>query len=143
MNPIFRTATLLLPAIIPSWRFFKEVGPSPRIEIAPLDNADATPTAWRPFRPRPATLSFGATLSRMIWNPQWNESLYLVTCAERLIADEDDHSRREIASRMRFALAQTSDAQSHFQFRIVFVARGADGLTREIAYVSPVEPTST
>ena len=44
---------LLLPALIPSWRFFDTIAPSPRIEYALLHDPHAA-AAWREFRPRPA-----------------------------------------------------------------------------------------
>ena len=34
---MLQTVKLLLPALIPSWRFFSTIAPSPRIEFALLD----------------------------------------------------------------------------------------------------------
>jgi len=33
---------------------------------------------------------------RMFWNPSWNESLFLVSCAERLLQNPTPHSEDEI-----------------------------------------------
>ncbi len=86
---------LLLPALIPSWNFFDVIGPSPRIEYALLAAPDDGAGDWREFRPRPERLSIPAMLGRLFWNPRWNESLFLVACAERLMREpaaqsEDD-----------------------------------------------------
>jgi len=37
------------------------------------------------FRPRPEKLTSLQMLKRILWNPQWNESLFMVSCAERII----------------------------------------------------------
>lgn len=120
---------LLLPALTPSWRFFDSVGPSPRIEYALRDEADN----WREFRPRPAVLSLRERLKRLFWNPHGNESLFLTSCAERLLENPTEHSRREIATRIAAQLAQgQDDAPPPLQFRIVLVA--PEG--REVVYPS-------
>ena len=122
---------LLLPALTPSWRFFNSVGPSPRIEYALREEADN----WREFRPRPAVLSFRQRLKRLFWNPLWNESLFLTSCAERLLENPTEHNRREIATRIAAELGQgRDDAPPPPQFRIVLVARKG----REVAY--PLRP---
>jgi hypothetical protein len=126
---------LLLPALIPSWRFFDTIAPSPRIEYALLHDPHAV-VAWQEFRPRPACLSFGQMLLRMVWNPRWNESLYLVTCAERLMANPTAHSEREIIERIK---AECADASAPWlQFRLVFVSRQGEGTRKDITFTSPV-----
>ena len=126
---------LLLPALIPSWRFFDTIGPSPRIEYALLHEAHAV-AAWQEFRPRPARLSFGQMLLRLIWNPRWNQSLYLLGCAERLMADPTAQSAREIVESIK---AESADASAAWlQFRVVFVSRQGEGTREDITYVSPV-----
>ena len=126
---------LLLPALVPSWRFFDTIAPSPRIEYALLDDLHAV-AEWQEFRPRPARLSFGRMLLRMVWNPRWNESLYLVSCAERLTANSTAHSEREIVERIN---AECADASAPWlQFRLVFVSREGDGTRRDITFTSPV-----
>ena len=126
---------LLLPALIPSWRFFYTFGPSPRIEYALLHEAHAV-AAWQEFRLRPARLSFGQMLLRMVWNPRWNQSLYLVSCAERLMANPTAQSAREI---MECIKAENADAsEAWLQFRLVFVSRQGEGTRKDITYTSPV-----
>lgn len=125
---------LLLPALIPSWRFFNEITPSPRIEFALLQHAGDVP-AWQELEYRPQSLSVGAMLARMLHNPRWNEALFLVSCAERLANNPTEHSRREIMNRI---LAQVATHAPHMQFRLVFVSRSGAELQKHIEYVSPV-----
>ena len=96
-------------------------------------------SGWQAFRPRPQSLSTLDMLRRLIWNPRWNETLFLNSCAERLSQGiTPDHSVREILTRLKRDLAPTSDA-SHFKFRLVFVHREDDQLTSEDIFVSEAE----
>jgi hypothetical protein len=136
-----RSLTLLLPALAPSWRFFPVVASSPRIEFrAPratgFDEAD-----WREFRPAPRDVSFGAMMKRMLWSPERNETLFLVTCAERLLSGEIEFARREIASRVarRMPAPPAGRERAPFlQFRLILVGGHGSEFRRDIAYVSPV-----
>jgi len=135
---MLRTLHLLLPALIPSWRFFDVIAPSPRIEFRLLHDAEAPADDWREFRPRPARLSFVQTLARLLWNPAWNENLFLVSCAERLLDEPTDHSRLEIHRRIAADVARaTPDAPPFLQFRLILIAREGAALTRSVAYVAP------
>ena len=133
---------LLLPAVIPSWRFFDVIAPSPRIEYVhgrkTLDMAH-----WREFRPRPAEVSPQRMLLRLFWNPEWNESLYLVSCAERLLEHPTEHSGEEIFKRIRADLLRSTEpgaSDDLIQFRLVLVCRGKDAIEREVVHVSEVMP---
>jgi hypothetical protein len=127
-------AKLLLPALTPSWRFFDSIGPSPRIEFALLETPEGD-ADWREFRPRPATLSGRKMLRRLFWNPDRNESLFLTSCAERLLETATDHSRSEIEARIA---ADLSQGPPYLQFRIVLVRRREARLVKEVAYASRV-----
>ncbi len=128
------TVKLLLPALIPSWRFFDEIAPSPRIEFAVLENEDSVADGWQELRPRPAHVSVGEMLKRLVWNPRWNASLFLVSCAERLMQHPTDHSEREIVRR----IAAEHPTAKYVQFRLVFIARIGEVLHQEVPYVSRV-----
>lgn len=144
-DAVLNTVKLLLPALIPSWRFFDFVAPSPRIEFALLTSAQETAADWREFRPRPARLSVLDMLRRMLWNPRWNESLFLVSCAERLMENPTRHSADEILSRIRADLARggrAAGAPAFLRFRLVFVSRRGEELQKEVTYVSPVHRVS-
>ncbi len=141
---------LLLPALIPSWRFFAMVAPSPRIELALLGSADEAPPSWREFRPRPAHVPLHAILGRLLWNPRWNELLFLVTCTERVLESGSERRIREILSRIRSDLRRTSPptgTAQHIQMRFVVLTRDKDRVVREEVYRSAVhaldaEPSS-
>ena len=138
---MLETLKLLLPAIIPSWRFFDTIAPSPRIEFTLLKTGQDAPTNWQEFRPRPMHLSMYNMFKRMFWNPRWNESLFLVSCAERLIENGSDHSRQEIVKRIQTELrkdAVNATAAPYFQFRVVFVSRQGGELQKHITVTSPV-----
>lgn len=126
-NPL----ALLLPALIPSWNFFDVIAPSPRIEYALLAAPDAAPD-WREFRPRPQRVSVPAMLGRLVWNPRWNETLFLVSCAERLIDEPTAHSEDEIFRRIAAELA--AGPGDWLAFRLVLVHREGDEIVREVAY---------
>jgi hypothetical protein len=91
---------LFLPALVPSWRFFDRIGPSPRVEFALMEAGSREVGEWQEFRPRPAQLGAISMIARLFWNPRWNESLFLVSCATRVIDDEDAVATAEIARRV-------------------------------------------
>ena len=140
---------LLLPALIPSWRFFDRIGPAPRIEFALCqtaddtvdDTADDTSVQWQEVRPRPAHVPATSLLARLFWNPRWNECLYLVSCAERLL--DDPSPRRATALWTRVAqIVQTDHASAaithsaYLRVRIVSVMREHDRVVRHVSFVS-------
>tara|TARA_R110002124_G_scaffold287216_1_gene471340 strand:+ start:24984 stop:25427 length:444 start_codon:yes stop_codon:yes gene_type:complete len=132
---------LLLPALIPSWRFFETVEASPRIEFTLLKAEDGRSDEWQEFRPRPEYLSLSAMLKRLFWNPLWNESLFLVSCAERLMDHPTEHSRQEIRRRIITDLKMRNvdiAAMPYFQFRLIFIRREGEDLEKSITYLSPV-----
>lgn len=138
---MLRLLSLYLPALIPSWRFFKEVAPSPRIELGLCARADSMPQAWREARPRPAHVSFGRMLRRMLWNPRWNETLFLTSCAERIVEGgalhDRAHAEGEIAARL---VEEAGPGPGFWRFRLVFVRREGDGIVREVEHVSAALP---
>ena len=130
-----------MPALIPSWRFFDTIAASPRIEFILLKTAQDACGNWQEFRPRPTRLPIISMLKRMFWNPRWNESLYLVSCAERLMENPTEHSRQEILKRIKAELEHSSiDATTtpYLQFRLVFLSRHGAQLQRRVAFISPV-----
>ncbi len=116
---MLRLVLLYLPALFPSWRFFMEVGPSPRVEY----RVDGGP--WRAATGRPLRVGPGAMLRRLFWNPDWNETLFLVSCAERLVEEPTPHSVEEIRAR----IARRIGGAGVLEFRLVFHVR--DGASVE------------
>jgi hypothetical protein len=136
---MLQTLKLILPALIPSWRFFDVIAPSPRIEFALLKTAQDIPGPWQEFRPRPARLSLGGTIKGLLYNPRWNESLFLASCAERLIENPTEHSRQEILTRIK-AEIRAPATTPYLQFRLAFIRRDGSKLPKEIAFISSVYP---
>jgi len=133
---MMRVFSLFLPALIPSWRFFDGIAPSPRIEVAQIDDPAQEVERWVEFNPRPQRVTFGQMLMRLVWNPHWNEQLFLVSCSERLRDNPTQHSLDQIQACLNRDLP---DAQ-YLIFRVVFVSLEDGQLTKDILYTSPIEP---
>lgn len=131
---MLKTLSLILPALLPSWRFFEEVAPSPRIQWAVLDRHGAPTGGWHEFRPRPATVTLWQMLARLFWNPERNEALFMVSCAERVAVDGDILAVEEITRRIE----QTPEAPAGtlVRFRLEFVHHDAAGWTRDVLFES-------
>ncbi|WP_148087098.1 hypothetical protein [Pacificibacter maritimus] len=103
-----------------------------------MTNAD-----WQEFRPRATQLTSSAVIKRLLWNPHWNETLFLVTCAERLISAPSQHSIDEINTRLLRQLTATPRPPAPSQylyFRLAFWERQGIELTKTIEYVSEGTP---
>jgi len=138
-SSLLRIVSLLLPAIIPSWRFFDVIAPSPRIQFVLLTSKDSAASRhqdWREFRPRPAHVSFLQMLGHMLWNPMRNETLFLVSCAERLLQQYTQHSEDEILKRIVRDLGVEA---GHLQFRLLLVKRDGDQLQQTVAFHSRIQ----
>lgn len=139
IHKVWKTFQLVLPVIIPSWRFFDSIAPSPRIEFALFDGTENLMQDWQEFWPRPEYVSIVRMLRRMIWNPCWNESLYTVACAERLIklqdGDTQRHSAEQIAQRIRRHLPDDKKLES-FKFRLIFMYRDGNKVEKHQLYMS-------
>ena len=77
-------------------------------------------------------------MKRMLFNADWNESLFLVSCAERLIEYPTKHSEDEIFKRLIAGISDKDKASGakFIQFRLVFVRREDDSIIEEINYQS-------
>lgn len=140
INTAQKTIEFVLPVLMPSWRFFKTVEPSPRVQFAVLDDgADPSPS-WQAFRPRPQSLSAFALVSRLFWNPAWNEDLYLVSCAERIQGEQNRHAIHEIRQRVGRDLLDSGLANPGHcvQFRLIFVQDRDGQRVEDIVFVSDV-----
>jgi len=131
---MWRTLHLILPALIPSWRFFDGIAPSPRIEVN-WQVSKGQPD-WQEFRARPQHLPLKTILGRLFYNPGWNETLYLVTCAEQLSETSDPFFQTQILTRI-LANPPQEPNKTCVQFRLVFVSREETQLRRDIIYQSP------
>lgn len=130
---------LLLPALIPSWNFFDVIAPSPRIEYALAPSAKPPAEGWTAFRPRPQRTPLSVMLARLLWNPRWNQSLFLVSCAERLINAPTDHSQDEILARIAADLRREGAGRADagwLSFRLIFVSREGETIQSEVLFQS-------
>lgn len=134
---------LLLPALIPSWRFFDVIGPSPRIQYVILNAKHDEPSEWREFRPLPVRVSFMQMLGRMLWNRRRNESLFMVSCAERLLQHATPHSENEILKRIKAELTVAGVCpvtEGFLQFRLLEVRRVGRQLEQDLVFTSCIKP---
>jgi hypothetical protein len=139
---MFRSLQLLLPALLPSWRFFDYIAPSPRIQYALLSAQLQPISDWLEFRPRPKHVSFRQMLQRLLWNAEWNESLFMTSCAERLMERYTTHSEDQILSALitawtRHELVGDTQAQ-HIQFRLLLIERIGTQLQQSVCFSSRV-----
>lgn len=119
-----RLLALLLPALFPSWRFFKAVQPSPRIEWRSATGD------WRALHPLPQRLDWRATLTRLVWSPERNEALYLVTLSERLIVEGSAEAETAFLAR----ILQAEIPEPLAELRLVFVYREGPKILREVLW---------
>lgn len=128
---------LIVPVLIPSWNFFDVIVPSPRVEYVITKNRSKS-AQWHEYKPRPEKLSLRELVQRMFWNAQWNESLFLMSCAERLLDYPTKHSEEEIFKRLivQLGLHVAESKNKYIQFRLVFIRRENDKLVEEIRYKS-------
>lgn len=135
---MLQTVLLILPVLIPSWRFFKTIEPSPRVQWALLPNHKAAEGDWQEFRPKPATLTGFQMLCRLFWNPACNDNLFVVSCAERIAENPTAHSIDEIKRRVLNDVEQMKidTTGMRLRFRLVFVSRDQAGLSQEVVFVS-------
>ena len=125
---------LILPVLLPSWRFFKTVEPSPRVEWA-LVGAD-----WQALCAVPDQVTPLQMVARLFWNAARNDALFMVSCAERIEEEPTAHSIAEITQRVRDAIALSAERGPSAQFRLVFVSRKGARITREVLFVSDPFP---
>lgn len=126
-----RTIDLLLPALFPSWRFFKQVGPSPRVEYRVLK--DGRGSDWRESHPIPEHIGLGRMVRRMVWNPVRNTQLYMVALAERLVSGLVEHSEAELN---RLIAEKIGEDAGELQFRLMFMTPEGDQIIGTVVYES-------
>ncbi len=141
LKQVGRLFQYLLPALIPSWRFFDYIGPSPRMQFAIVAKPDDPVPCWQEFRPRPAHLPFAFMLWRLFWNPQWNETLYMVSCAEKLFEKPSAMREEELLTRIAAAIARgefadTVAGPAFLLLRIVVVKRVGEQIVQQVSFVS-------
>ncbi len=131
---------LILPVIFPSWRFFSGIGPSPRIEYAFLESESAEADEWFEFRPLIERVGFKRGLFRLFHNPEWNETLYINTCAERLFEGHSSMREQEIMRRLLEAVRNnviaTKPNYPFFTYRLVALMREEKGIVKTVTFTA-------
>lgn len=134
---MWKTISLIVPVLVPSWRFFKTIEPSPRVQWALFNDGDV-PFRWQEFRPRPQKVTVLQMVYRLFWNPYWNETLFVVSCAERIQNGATDHGIDEIKQRILTELEQRQieTKDKVLQFRLVSVCRAGVDIIQETHFHS-------
>lgn len=79
---------MILPAFIPSWKFFDQVGEALLVEYA-WTSATAEPQVWQNAN-RMSALSWSEMFLRLFWNPVGNEDLFIMSAADRFLRDSSE-----------------------------------------------------
>ncbi len=149
---MLRTVGVMVPVVVPSWRFFDVIAPSPRLEYRWMQNRQDERQPWQEYRPRPASMSVRRMLWHLLWNPRWNEGLFMVSCMERWMESGDPVAWHEITTRLeqevRAQRARASDMErdaegQYWQFRIILIQREGEQLLRDVVVLSPVYGLAT
>lgn len=131
---------LVLPVIFPSWRFFSSIGPSPRIHYAFLEDENSEPQEWIEFRPIPQRIRFLSRLRNLFYNPEWNEKLYMNTCAERLFEAYSPMRDQEIMARLIAAYNSgeiaSANEVSYITYRISALMREGNEVIQQVTFTS-------
>lgn len=121
---------LLLPVVLPSWRFFSGVGPSPRVDVL-LEPEGGEPERWQELSARAHHLSARQMTGRLFHNPDWNEYLFVVSLSERLVTTPTPHALRELQRRIEQAVPAGRRWRA---LRLTFVSRCGARLEREVLF---------
>ncbi|MCH2165892.1 MAG: hypothetical protein MK098_14795 [Marinovum sp.] len=119
---------LILPALIPSWRFFKDVAPSPRIK-ARIDGSE-----WREVQRRDERITVQLSSKHLFFNPNWNADLFLVSLSERLIATPNQERKARFDNALRAHLGL--DKATHLEWRLSLVDYHSGRIVQEVVFES-------
>lgn len=131
------TLRLVLSALISSWQFFKEAVFSPNIEFTLLKTVDDKKN-WIEFCYRPQQRTLLQIVTSLFFNPVWNEALFMMDCAEKMLVEPSKELDCEIMERIIAELERRGyDLRdlSYLQYRLVL----EEGHNRELAYVSELK----
>lgn len=121
---------------MPSWRFFDEIAPSPRIEYRQLQGKDEKIDNWQNLSIRPEKISPYQTIFSLFHNPQWNNYLYINSCAENLMQEPSVEKEQELAKATLATIKNTNI--NYFQFRLLFICREGQELKTYTGYISKI-----
>jgi len=78
----------------------------------------------------------------MFWNPRWNETLYIASCADRLLGTPDPHCQQEILQRIKHDIHTgeiDSASATQVQFRLLLIKRVNAELITDLIFISRCE----
>ena len=131
---------LFIPVLFPSWRFFSGIGASPRIQYAFLQSEHGEPEAWNDFRTIPPQVGLWDTFVRLFFNPVWNETLYINTCAEHLFEEYSAMREQEIMRRLLAAVERgelsAKPCAKYLVYRVVALIREGEVIISPVAFVA-------
>ena len=82
-------------------------------------------------------------LRRLFWNADWNDTLFMVSCAERILDNPTPHSIEAIRQAVGQEICRQSGQTGQMaQFRLIFVHREGLELLEETVFVSDPFPSS-
>ena len=138
LSLIQKTGVLILPILFPSWRFFKSIDASPRIQWAGYNPTQADHPEWAELSPRPQSRSLWEIVRSLVFNPERNEALYLVSCAERIADSPTSHFVAQIEERVRcYVSGRSGDlCVAQARFRLVFIEIRDERYFEEIVFTS-------
>ena len=133
-----KTVFLLLPAVIPSWRFFDEIAPSPRLEYAVFDDMDKETYNWRELQLNDDKISIIDLIKRLFYNSARNHSLYIMSLSERIAGEDCAHAKKEVLRIVKLKLQQLygSPEARFFRYRLVFKLRVGSKIERHVYFMS-------
>ena len=134
---MLKSLKLLLPILAPSWQFFKEIAPSPRIEYK-LENNKTLEANWVELTARPEKISLLNNLKRLFYNAEWNEYMFMINSAESLIIEASEEKEKDLLDRIiKYLLEKNIDlTNQELKFRLVFINRKNKELKQHILYES-------
>ncbi len=125
-----RLLLMIIPVLIPSWRFFQGVEPSPRVEV--WHGGD-----WVAVCPRPKRVSPMQMAGRLFWNPVWNDALFTTSLAERIAMGQVAQNVAQLRRRVAW---HRGVGVENVVFRLVFVHREGDAIVRNVTFQSGPAP---
>ncbi len=83
-------------------------------------------------------------LGRLFWNARLNETLFVVSCAGRLLTEPTAHSQNEIFRRIAADLADHPETcpggDAWLRIRIALLSEHDGAIVREIVFISDARP---
>ena len=131
---------LLLPILFPSWRFFRCIDPSPRLEYGYCESLKDQPERWYPLEKPLQHFNYVSAIFHLFFNPTWNQQLFMNTCAEHLFEGANERWEsfivRRIMSDKKIVRIAGLLNKNVIQFRIKAIINNDGHITSPILFTS-------